>query len=471
MNIANRQPNWAKTKLAAAILPLSLLLGGCGDDNLDPFSINAPNNYEFSTSVNNQKAITRLILIKELDYLIASDFLQQYGEVNGVDAVIALLNRIYEGGTANLAQNNLYQAYDPQQLEVAGPTPIKGLTLKSYLPLEQTHFSHLSANVNLKEIMPGIARQLDNRQTDNELEGDFIGWFNKAIEDEDRLADFMIQDWFSRIATLATDGDLTTKHRTAALDYRQLISGLLLGATYYQANEHIDNLLTSLNSEQTLDLPQLQREWDMVFGYYGASKDLKSREPLNVIASPDFDSNQNQSIDVFSEMNFNYPIEAITRDADSPYSVTQFALGIQQSLLNTRTLLDQTELKQEDVNEIFFQSNKLRNSWEQNIAATTIHYIKDTIANINYYGLGSTTFDGNYAKSWANLKTFALSLQFYKNAYISLDDQLELHKTITQFPESSSDYTKLNAYAIKLYETREQLKTTYKFSEEDTYQW
>ena len=281
----------------------------------------------------------------------------------------------------------------------------------------------------------------------------------------------MIQEWFSRIATLATDGDLTTKHLTAALDYRQLISGLLLSATYFQANEHIDKLLTSLNSDQALDLPQLQQEWDMVFGYYGASKDLKSREPLNVIASPDFDSNQNQSIDVFSEMNFNYPIQAITRDADSPYSVTQFTLDIQQSLLNTRALLDQLELEPEDINEIFFQSKKLRSNWEQNIAATTIHYIKDTITDINYYGLGSTTFDGNYAKSWANLKTFALSLQFYTNAYISLDEQLELHKTITQVPESSPDHTKLNAYANKLYETREQLKNIYNFSEEDTYQW
>ena len=98
-----------------ALISLPLLLTACGDDDLDPDSINAPDVYNFTSltdpsavsSVDYKEATTRLVLIEELNYLIGSQYFLEYAESHGKDDAIILLNRAYTEGTKSSFINNL----------------------------------------------------------------------------------------------------------------------------------------------------------------------------------------------------------------------------------------------------------------------------------------------------------------------------------------------------------------------------
>ena len=131
-----------KKSVPFKVLPLAIAvsLAGCGDDNLNPDALNAPETYEFESkiqpglsTVNYREATTRLMLIRELNHLIKSDYLQAYGENNTHEDVVNLLNRYYTIGTKandqSLTSNNVYDEYDPEGIELSGPTPLKSIEL------------------------------------------------------------------------------------------------------------------------------------------------------------------------------------------------------------------------------------------------------------------------------------------------------------------------------------------------------
>ena len=434
-------------KLTPFTLPL--LLAACGNDDLDPNAINAPDVYEFAsqtipsaaTSVNYNEATTRLILINELKHLIGSDYLQNYGNGKTDSQVVSLLNRIYQIGTKsdndNLNDGNLYDLYDPDEIEESGATPIKGFTLKSELPLLQTHFSNLTADINLQDKVPGFSTDLLHK--DVEDKADFIGWTITGNVDDNTLPDAMVQQWFQIVAELAVDGDDNTKFIKNGINYQQLISTFLLGAiSYGQAtNQHLYSNINSDNSIDANDIgyTDLQHHWDLAFGYYGAAKHLTLLTKEQVIAQPDHNYT-GDSIDLFSELNFDFPINAALRDQSMVLADTEYASNTINAFLNGRQIIG-NNIQTANSDHVSY-ANLVIENWELSLAATIIHYLNETRIDLAVYQIFPLSPE-NYAHSWATLKGLSLALQFNPQSTLSYDQLLEIHTALKTTPRIYND--------------------------------
>ncbi len=467
-------------KLTPFTLPL--LLAACGDDDLDPGDIQAPDVYDFvsvtdpsaPSSVDYREATTRLLLIKELQHLIGSDYLQSVGEADGDAAVIRLLNRVYTTGTKNTTNNlisiNLYD-------DTETPTPIMGINtdtdISSDLPLAQLDFSQLEANINLKDKMPGI--DYDLSINDAEGQKQFIGWNLTGVSGNE-MPDAMIQDWFETIAEIATDGDLTTKFIQGGKDYQQLVGTFLLGAIGFgqSMQHHLSD--SGLSSENTgiNDLPYtaLQHNWDAAFGYYGAVRHLGTLTDTQIVQQNDH-LYTGQSIDLFSEYLYGYAKEASYRDLNATLADTNMAGNTIQSFLNGRKIIENDYNKPitSDADlmvDIRQQALLISTNWESSLAATIIHYINLTA----YYTLQYPALEAPYAKYWSTLKGHALALQFNPNSTLSTQDLIDLHELIRQLPEVKLDSSKLVNYSIQLSTTTRNIITDgFKFSSMNATSW
>ncbi len=428
---------------------LPLLLAACGNDDVDPNAINTPDIYEFSSqtvpsmasSVDYKEATTRLILINELKHLIGSDYLQSYGKDKTKVQVINLLNRLYLTGTKsgdnNLANFNLYDLHDPDDAEEPGATPIKGIAIESELPLLQSSFANLAANVNLKDKMPGIVSDLIYK--DSEDNADFIGWQITGIFDDNALPDEMIQQWFDIIGELAADGDDNTKFIKNGIDYQQLVSTFLLGAiSYGQAtNQHLYINAESNNASDANDdgYTPLQHHWDLAFGYYGAAKHLGQLTQTQIIEKPDHNF-VNDSIDLYSEYNFDFPINAALRDqamilADTDYS------GITNTAFLTGRHIIQSNFQEMDMDYSSYASTIVEN-WELSLTATILHYLNKTRVDLAVYQIYPILFD-DYAYSWSTLKGLSLALQFNPQSKLSYEQLNDFQNKLKTTPKIYND--------------------------------
>jgi hypothetical protein len=482
---------FTKNRLAHAIsasLPfvLGLSLTGCGDDNLNPDDIGAPDTYNFSSqtsrsgesSVDYRDAITRLVLIKELEYLIGSKFLQDYATGKTKEEVVTLLNRVYTHGTASLATNNIYDLHDPEGIEVAGPTPINGLTLMSGLNLQQTHFNELSPNINLSSVMPGKAYDL--HYVDGNEKIAFLGWSISGVTDENDMPEAMIQQWFGVIADLAIDGDSSTRvvHTNSGRDYQKLISTFLLGAIAYgqSVNLHLNKGLDSENSDTASDLSYtpLQHHWDMAYGYYGAARQLSQLTKSQTANQPDHNY-EGSDIDIFSEYTFDYPRDAAKRDIGTVLYNTNFYGNPMQAFLNGRQIIDSyfpdnTTNNSEFLVDLDIQKNMIIDQWEKTIAATAIHYINETAESVLYYGQVAI-LNAEYFKDWSRAKGYLLALQFNPDTKIGYADYQELHNLLGAGPELDPNPRDLYKYAGKMNSTHTIFQSNYGFSTSNIQEW
>ncbi len=459
------------------LLTLPIFLSACGNDDLDPNEIHSPDTYEFSSqtdpaassSVDYLEATTHLVLIKELQHLIGSPELQTVGTTQGKDAVIALLNKVYLDGTQYLSTTNIYN----NQSE---PTPISGVS--STLTKVQTDFSSLDSNINLKNKLPGVHADLIYRGNEDASLGNLIGWNILHLDDEDTLLDTLIQNWFEKIALLAVDGDPTTKYIKTGLDYQNLVGSLLVGAIpYYQATQTLLNTTNGLiaeNSSQT-SYTDLQHNWDLAFGYFGAHRQYKLQSKQLNATQFEFDSNDDNQLDLLSELNFTYASNAASLDFTSPINTVTFSIDINQAFLNGRQIindnLNNTTTNNGDFHKALIeQANIITGSWERVIAAQLIHYLNLNATDVLYYGQ-IESYDNRYAKNWAFVKGYALALQFNPNSIVTEDELIDLHILIGQQPEVRTDPSRLRAYSNNLLIARNKLESIYSFTNSDVLAW
>jgi len=459
------------------LFTLPLLLSACGNDDLDSNEIGAPDVYLFSSqtdpaassSVDYREATTRIVLIKELQDLISSDFLQTMGATQGEAAALATLNRIYSAGTQGISSVNIY---DNQST----PTPITGVT--TTLEKVQTDFSSMENNVNLSDKMPGVFTDLIYRHDADINLGYFIGWQKAGIDDGDRVAGIMIQHWFEKISLLAIDDNTETKTTISGINYQTLIGNFLNGAIPYYLATHVllnpSNGLTASNSSQS-NYTQLQHNWDLAYGYFGGNSHYKSIGKTINATQVEFDHNGDGKINLFSEMNFGHAVDAAVIDERSPLSDTYFSEDIAQAFLNGRQLInnhinsgiaDNADFSQA----LLHEANVITQNWDRVIAAKLIHHLNRTSASAPFYGQ-HPLLDALYANDWANVKSYALALQFNPNAIISKDELIELHTEIGNSPVTNIDSHKLKTYANKLLISRDKIANIYNFSEMNTLNW
>jgi len=475
------------------LFSLALLLAACGDDDAEISIFTAPETYEFSSrtdpanpsSVDYQEATTRLVLIKELEYLIGSDYLQNLGAFyvgeiekgdpgydNAVEAaqekIINVLNAIYVTGTKmgdlSLSSHNLYNLYDPDNNETAVSTPIKGIAFNTP-PL----FSSLSANVNLKEAMPGTTIPLANRKEDTS-EGLFIGWDTDA-SNGDHGANEIVSSWVKKIARLATDGDLETKFNFSdEIDYQALISHFLLASIpYFQvSNNHLNSNLglvasNLLNDEPKLSYTQLEHHWDMAFGYYGTLRTAKNESLERII-----ETHSSTLLDIDSLISasvFDNAAATAQRDGDATFQDIHFSENIINNFLEGRELitLNDPTLSEEEKNILISnRATNIINNWEKALAATLIHHINRTIDN-------GADMNETYYQHWAKMKAYALALQFNPSSTLNKDTLIDIHKKIKQAPHTTK--SSINGYLKEIKDLRSTIQNIYNFSNENISRW
>ncbi len=441
-----------------ALISLPLLLTACGDDDLDPDSINAPDVYDFTSltdpsavsSVDYKEATTRLVLIEELNYLIGSQYFLEYAESHGKDDAIILLNRAYTEGTKssfinNLASVSLYTGN-------SNPTPINSINFTGNI----VTFDSLSENVNLKEAMPGISTNIPTRTIEsNEENGDFIGWEIEGNLDGNSYADNMIQDWFEVIAELLTDKDdfdefdRTTQFIKDNINYHDLIISFLRASIPYSeiSNRHLSPAVLAASNDQndsTSPYTLLEHNWDMAFGYYGAPINIKLRSSANIIAA------QTSSVTTINDHVFSIAGSAAQRDLDSPTNTSTLTKSFINAALTGRKLITLDNREQ-----LADFAPILISNWEKTLAATLVHHINHSIASS-----GNTV----NLEHWAHMKAYALAMQFNSNT----DEQtlLDLHRLIGDLPLLNN-----RNYLIGLLEARGKLQNTYILPLSDLQNW
>ena len=252
-----------------------------------------------------------------------------------------------------------------------------------------------------------------------------------------KTADALVREW---IAIIAENSQDVTKLGTKAVyttedgvDLSQMINKVLIGAVpYYQATgKYLDQLFDQGNAEakEGKTYTAMEHYWDEAFGYFGAAADYNMYSDADIKASVSRDSNGDGKIDFKSEYNFAIAKGAAKRDIGAT-DATDFTKDIFTAFLTGRTLI----VNEASQGDIAAQREIAANGMEKVIAATVVHYINDTLGDMALYG----TADYNAAdhnKHWAEMKGYAVGLQFNPFKLISDSQLQELHEIFGQAPK------------------------------------
>jgi hypothetical protein len=268
------------------------------------------------------------------------------------------------------------------------------------------------------------------------------------------------------------------------LDLRELIQKFLTGAIAYAqgTDDYLDDAdgegkgLLADNAAQSGESPYtaLEHAWDEAFGYYGASRYNDTLSDDEVADDVYRDSDGDGRIDLQSEYNFGHSGNAAKRDRGSNTG-TDFSAQAFDAFVAGRALITEAggALSEAQMTELRGYRDAAVLAWENAIASTVVHYVNDTIGDIDDL-LGDT---GEYsftdhAKHWGELKGFALSLQFNPRSQLTMEEFEELHGLIGTRPVLDSDGdTALSEYRAALIEARDLLEEAYGYDSDDVENW
>ena len=135
-----------------------------------------------------------------------------------------------------------------------------------------------------------------------------------------------------------------------------------------------------------------------------------------------------------------------------------------------RALIATTEgaLTEEQMTELKGYSDTAITAWEKAIAATVIHYINDTVADMNAEAADYDFY--THAKHWSELKGFALSFQFNRRSPMTADQFAALHAAIGTAP-ALPGAENFDAYKQGLIDVRAVVGQVYGFDTADVESW
>lgn len=427
-----------KKYLSALFLTTVLVLTGCDDGGVtDPGTdeIPVPEAYAFDSrfvegqsSVNYGGQIVRNLLINDLK--IRTDALAK-------------------SGAAAITEEDLLRRYDYED-----SYDLATLTTTGSMPLEEDRYSAISTGKN-------IIGKLDNTA--------LIGW--------NKTADQVIRDYFAQIAENSQDA---SKRGTAAVyttadgvNMSQLINKILLGAVAYSqaTGTYLETVLDDNNSAAsgTSAYTEMEHHWDEAYGYFGAARDFYSYSDEELSSGSLWkDSNGDGSIDFQSEYNFTWAGYSGKRDAGGTGG--DFSGDIFQAFLEGRTAI----VNQASAAEIAEQRDIIVRTWEQLVAANVVHYINDTIADLENVTEGQMNARDNedLNEHWAEGKGFAFALQFNPFRTITNAQLEQLHSLIGDVPPYALPGTAASQDAIDdLNEVKALLQSVYGFSAANMAAW
>ncbi|MCW8107448.1 DUF4856 domain-containing protein [Alteromonas ponticola] len=268
-------------------------------------------------------------------------------------------------------------------------------------------------------------------------------------------------------------------------DLKQLIQKFLLMSVAYSqgTDDYLDDDtdgkgLKSDHTNTDENYTSLEHQFDEGFGYFGAARDYLaySDEEIAKKGGRDdwqgyHDSNSDGEIDFESEFNFGQSTNAAKRDLGATTEVDLTAQAI-NAFLAGRKLLNETAgtaLTAEQMTSLQEHRDEAVSAWEQSIAATIVHYINDTTADLEAIGTDEFSYS-DLAKHWSEMKGFALGLQFNPRSAVNDADFITLHELIGDAPVLT-DAAAVDAYIASLAQARDILQNAYSFSDADVQNW
>ena len=269
-------------------------------------------------------------------------------------------------------------------------------------------------------------------------------------------------EWFSQVAS----GTLITAD---SLELNQVIGKGLSGVVgYYQGTSvympKIDTDDNSVASSDGAAYTDMEHHWDESFGYFGAARDYNTMYTDTGLKGKtvSYDSNADGSIDYKTEYCFDWAYYAGKWDAkcaDAGCTSDNDLTGtIMNAYLEGRTLIH----NQEALTAIQAQRTIVVNTWEKLVAASVIGYINSVISKIAPESTASVYH------SWAEMRAFAMALQYNSYMQISLTDLTSIITDMGNAPPATADYA---AYTTKLQAMKTKLQTAYSFADINMTAW
>jgi hypothetical protein len=282
-------------------------------------------------------------------------------------------------------------------------------------------------------------------------------------------------------------GDQVIRHAavtTQGIDLSQLLQKVLHGAvSFNQATSDYLSVdlkpgkgLTADNEDLFPNRPftVLQHHWDEAFGYFGASRDYGHYHDGEIAQGYSRDSFDEENYGTFDkeislerEKNFALAVNAGKRDVGAKDGQVDFSKTIFDSFLQGRHLIQNKPVGY--LNYAQALSVVASVEWEKVIAASTIHYINEVLADYNKYGSNKFKFT-NLAKHFSEMKGFALAPQFSTKSPMSSQQFEVLHNLLGDKPILPGQ-TAAEDYQDKLLQARELFKLVYDFSQTNVENW
>lgn len=270
---------------------------------------------------------------------------------------------------------------------------------------------------------------------------------------------------------------------TTGIDYAQYIQKFLLGAVVFAqgTDDYLDNdpatpgkgLLASAEQAGSNPYSALEHQWDEGFGYFGAARRYADRSD-DVNRDGVVDDNNDGFIDVRSEHNFGASTNAAKRDVGAdPSSPTDFTTAAFEAFLTGRAVITAAGVGFDDMSSdqqaaLLTARDDAVSTWEQAIAATIVHYINDVLDAMAERDTNASAGLADLAKAWAEMKGFALGLQFNPASPMNVGSRFaDLHALLDDQPALTNDPT----YRQDLLEARALIGTTYGFSQANLEAW
>ena len=201
---------------------------------------------------------------------------------------------------------------------------------------------------------------------------------------------------------------------------QQMIEKFLRGAVSFSqgADDYLDDdtegkglLCDNTSADDDAAYTALEHAWDEGFGYFGVSINYASMSDSDIKDIGHADANGDGAIDLLTEKVYGHAVNAAKRDIErSPRPTTRSRLGMD----STRAAQSSTHgaaLTDDAFAELQTHRDNAADAWERPSPSTVVHYINDTLQDMNRLGADDGSFD-DHAKHWSEMKGFALSFQF-----------------------------------------------------------
>ena len=478
-------------------------------------STNAPATYTFSSSITDGASSVSYTGQVARNFMILGLVEEAEGLTEGVNSVDARANM--KDYVAGVADNNLAHNFTLKNIEdtpvLPSGTGTGGVMLIADISSSFKNLDEKIAGGSGVENTSGSAGE-----TSKLLNDEFFGWTDGITETS--LPIDLVYVWIDQLVDEAQDGTgiiISTVDGDVTIDvseyegdaegrnYRQLLQKFLLGAVNLSqiSNDYLRvpfNDAEYLAQEGTKDYGKGEHDWDEAFGYYGAARDnndytddeAAGKGGRDAWKNGWYDSNGDGSIDVRSEYNMAISQNCAKRDRGSTTGTDLSKEAMDAFLLGRHIIAEATaanSMSDAEYEIVQAQADIAANAVEKCVAATAIHYVNDIEDDYDLIADGQYADKSNFinlTKHWAEMKGFALGLQFNPTSpYASEDMRDELKQILADMgdapvladgsqngvPATGTAAEAIAAYRAKLVEARDAMGVAYGFDASDVENW